>query len=112
MTTLAETAYDMSLDEMGYSSEPSSANYQISLLKPKLLKLNRLSQLREHGVTTISQLLWWFIDVVVRDVGETNFAMYRHHHQSLKNNKDGILSNMMFSIAQQLARQDPAFYVT
>lgn len=93
-----------------YLGPPKSVKYQISLLKPKLAGPEHISQLRDHGATTLPTLQWWLDDHEMRDIVYAEFAMYGHHFPNF-NRKEGVLPNMKFSIAQQLARQDPALYV-
>lgn len=61
---------------------------------------------------------WWsrkiggFEEACVADVIDLEFQMYRHHEKNVHlDENDGTLHSMLYSLAQQVVRQDPYSYL-
>jgi hypothetical protein len=64
-----------------------------------------------NGSSAVANTHDYLKDFEILKMIETEFAMYRHHHQSLSSNsKSSALRNMYYSGIQQLLRQDPVAY--
>jgi len=106
-TTSTFTRFDFGIEFMPIV--PQSSRYRRSGVVPKLASPEDITLLKERGFAKISILPWWLNDQEMKDMILTEFAMYRHHRPAGSDN--GLLHNMIFSIGQQLARQDPSLYV-
>jgi hypothetical protein len=63
------------------------------------------------GSSTVTNIYDYLKDFEISQLIETEFAMYRHHHQSLSSDLESFaLRNMYYSGIQQLLRQDPIAY--
>lgn len=96
-------------------------------MKPLLADLRKqfskkvVAEWKHQGIATFTGLFswWWtekvedsegFPETTITDVMREEFAMYEHHLKRLAQGTQSPLPNMLHSLVQQVARQDPAYY--
>jgi hypothetical protein len=96
-----------------HKQTPESFEFdEAEVLRKARISSGQMDTWIEEGSVNLDTFKWWF-ECGIGEIVLAEFDMYRHHLREI-NGKDnyGWLRSMLYSIGQQLMRQDPLYYAT